>query len=163
MAVSSPESGVQLGKEDEQKIELVNRRLTTLQREVLSATQELSTLDSEIISTQKAKKYEESQIIELTARVEALRNEEQELVGTIRASHADLEKHRDEHGQMNQKHSSKESELGTRERTVLENEKNQSEKALKLEVAERQIEADRAEVENARNTFLDAIASVTWR
>lgn len=161
--LSTPDSNVVLGDEDQQKIELVNRRLSTLQREVLSATKELATLDDEIISTQKAKKYEEEQLIEVTAKVEELRREQQELVLDVNKSHKDLETHRDQHTKMNSEHNERHSGLEVRERNVLENEKAQAEKELELTISERKLESDRAEVENARNAFLDAISSVTWK
>lgn len=161
--INAPESGVLLGQEDTQKIELVNRRLATLQREVLAATQELATLDNEIISTQKAKKYAEEQLISVTAQVEALREEQQKLVLSNEESQTQLVAHRKERVEGTYAHETKAQELDKREKVVLENEKSVAENALSVTVRERQVEADRAEVENARNTFLDAISSVTWR
>lgn len=161
--LSSPESSVVLAEADQQKFELVNRRLSTLQREVLSATKELSTLDDEIISTQKAKKYEEEQLIEVTSKVEALRTEQQELILDVAKSKKELAGHREEYGSHAEKHVSKEKEFADREFLLLSQEKEFAQRALSMDIAGKTLEKDRAEVENARNAFLDAVTAVVWK
>ncbi len=161
--ISSPEGNVKLRKEDEKKLELATQRLSVVQHEVLSATKELASLDGEITNARKSKIYLDEQVLITTAHLESLQNERQAVQLAVVEGNKDLDSLQGEHKKIKTVHSKKSSELDERESTVLQAEKDYAQKMLALTTREKQLETDRAEVENARNTFLDAIASVTWR
>lgn len=161
--LNTPEAALELHEQDAKKLELATVRLSTVQREVLAATKELASLDEQVLNARKSKSYLDEQVLEATAHLDSLQQQRQNLTIAVRDGERELSSHTEEHGKMRDTHNSRERDLDVRTNIVLKAEKDASDMALALSIKEKKIEADRAEVDNARNTFLDAIASVTWR
>lgn len=161
--IDAPEPSIELNEQDAKKLELATVRLSTVQREVLAATKEMASLDEQVLNARKSKAYLDEQVTEATLHLEDLQRQRQEQAAALQRGETILSVHKEEHGKMVEHHTKKERELDERESLAVSHAKELDTREDKLVIREKQVETDRAEVENARNTFLDAIQSVTWR
>lgn len=163
MAVSSPEATVQLNEADLQKLELATQRLSVVQREVLNATKELASLDEELSNARKSKVYLDEQLTTLESQVKSLSSEKERLDASIQGSNILLEEHHTQRVHIQGEHAKREQGLNGREEEIARKENLVAQRALELEAKAERIEKDRAEVDHARDAFIDALSAVTWQ
>lgn len=116
--VGSPESNVSLTDAEQQKIVLVQNRLTVLQGEVLEATKNLAAVEEAITQGQENKKYYDDLIEQMKPDVVSLEKRRDELKEEIRVSEQTLSQHTKGMDDMRAHFNAKKDEHDAREDTL---------------------------------------------
>ncbi len=161
--IDTPEDTVKLKDEDVKKIELVQNRLSNLQAEVLYATKRLATITEEENKAREAREYAESERVRIEQEVSDLRTQKDTLESALKESTRLLESHQNEHTKMHAEHRTKTSEADKRIADAEEAESALAIKAENMVSREKALDEKRSEVENAQQTILRALESVTWK
>lgn len=161
--IETPRKNVKFTDEQQHQLDEWRSRVNVLHEEILSGEKRLKELRGETSRAEKEGEYQREKLAEVTGQLtaallvrdEAL-EEESSARERVKTHYAEVAAGEEVHESKRQEISKREADISARETAVMLREESSKKNSV-------QLMQDKQEVENARETILRALETITWR
>jgi chromosome segregation ATPase len=161
--IDNTSDSVKLTFEQLQQIDATQKRLSNLESEIIIATKTLKGTKMECDRAVKEKLYQEELLVDLNGKIESTKNVLNELSLNVDKNNATLSETIKKIDTMNLRYLEKTDELNERERGIKMAENSLNKEIDYFAIKSSQLLEDQFSVKTAKDAFLKATETVTWK